>query len=100
MYDRLANILDISIGRHPVPRPSDGEVWIHPGLVYQSVEFVLTLAIALSASVAQLYWHQPRRIHSEELQTSNHGSSLLRPTFVHILCIPDIKQHHTLETLT
>ena len=27
-YDRLANILDISIGRHPVPRPSDGEVCI------------------------------------------------------------------------
>ena len=25
-YDRLANILDISIGRHPVPQPSDGEV--------------------------------------------------------------------------
>ena len=33
-YDRLANILDISIGRHPVPQPSDGEVYKHPGLVY------------------------------------------------------------------
>ena len=31
-YDRLANILDISIGRHPIPQPSDGEVWIHPDL--------------------------------------------------------------------
>lgn len=27
-YDRLANILDISIGRHPVPQPSDGELYL------------------------------------------------------------------------
>ena len=57
MYDRLANILDISIGRHPVPQPSDGEVWIHPGILYENL--VLTPIIALSASIAQLYWHQP-----------------------------------------
>lgn len=38
-YDRLANLLDISIGRHPVPQPSDGEVWSDPDLVYQREVF-------------------------------------------------------------
>lgn len=60
---------------------------------------VLILAIALPAPIAQLHWHQPRRLHFKELQTSDHRSSL-RSAFVHFLSISDIQQHHTLEALT
>lgn len=61
---------------------------------------VLRLAIALSASITQFHWHQSGRLHIEELQTSDHRSSLFRSAFVHVLSVSDIQQHHTLETLT
>ena len=66
-YDRLANILDISIGRHPTPRPSDGEVWIHFGLVHEGLRVLLILATALPTPIAQLHRYQPRRLHPEGL---------------------------------
>ena len=53
-------------------------------------DVVLTLAVALSAPVAQFHWHQPRGLHTEELQTSDYRSPLFRVTFVRVFCISNI----------
>ena len=66
-YTRQENVLDVSIGRHAIPQPSDCEVIsLRPFAVcLQS----LMIGIASFAIVSQLSWDRAKSFHSKRLET-------------------------------
>ncbi len=87
--ERAQTILDVGIGRHAIPKPSDGEVR----------EFELPcihgthhrLLSALPPSVSKFFRNRVESFSSHKFSAPNHRSSFFWACFLNLLLIPNIK---------
>lgn len=60
--ERAQTILDVSIGRHAMPKPSDGEVYRLPANPHLQFDFDQSFYIALSPPIPQLSRNRTKSI--------------------------------------
>lgn len=65
--ERAQTILDVSIGRHAMPKPSDGEVYWLSTNPHLRLDFDQSFYIALSPPIPQLSRNRTKSIWSHKL---------------------------------